>query len=354
MIGHTQFGYHIDTYFYCQKKPEDVELTYIGKSRNAAEIPCKNVNIITIPYRKYISGKILSTIHYWKTIYTEVSSHEYDLIFIRFSPLCALFQICFPSVLFVMDIRTASVHPSAFKRFLEDKILQLNGFFFRHISVISQGLAEKLKISPGKTFILPLGAESQEITPRNFDALHLLYVGTFYERKIENTLTGLKAFITRNHDIPIDYELVGDTVGNEYLLDLAQDPILKNKVHFAGYVTHDQLLPYWEKGNLGISFVPITEKFDFQPPTKTYEYIAAGMPCIATATQENQHVINDINGVLCEDNPESFCSALEAVWHNRQKYQSEKIIASLGDYCWEKICNDLYSYFRRLIPSQRK
>jgi len=41
--------------------------------------------------------------------------------------------------------------------------------------------------------------------------------------------------------------------------------------------------------------------YDCQPATKTFEYILSGMVCIATSTYENKKLINNINGVLCND-----------------------------------------------------
>lgn len=66
------------------------------------------------------------------------------------------------------------------------------------------------------------------------------------------------------------------------------------------------LEPYFEQANVGISFVPMTDHYDAQPATKTFEYSNSGLYVLGTATTENKKSI-DNNGVLIQDTPESFC-----------------------------------------------
>lgn len=65
------------------------------------------------------------------------------------------------------------------------------------------------------------------------------------------------------------------------------------------------------------------------------------MVCIATSTYENKKLINNINGVLCNDNPESFARALEEIKENKHKYNSEAIRETLMNYTWENIIHNV-------------
>jgi glycosyltransferase involved in cell wall biosynthesis len=61
------------------------------------------------------------------------------------------------------------------------------------------------------------------------------------------------------------------------------------------------------------------------------------MPCIATKTYENKKLITDNNGVLCNDNPESFAEALNKTISVITNYNSDIIRKSLSEHTWESI-----------------
>jgi hypothetical protein len=77
--------------------------------------------------------------------------------------------------------------------------------------------------------------------------------------------------------------------------------------------------------------------YDFQPPTKTFEYVLSGMICIATSTYENKRLVSHVNGVLCKDNSESFYHALKTAFLRRKSFDYTKIVSSLKFYEWSNI-----------------
>ena len=84
----------------------------------------------------------------------------------------------------------------------------------------------------------------------------------------------------------------------------------------------------------------MTDFFDVQPTTKTFEYLFAGMPVIATATSEHKKVINDKNGVLVQDNPEGFCNGLKHLYQTRMTYDSSIIKELCSEHAWERIVRE--------------
>ena len=83
--------------------------------------------------------------------------------------------------------------------------------------------------------------------------------------------------------------------------------------------------------------MPITDYYQRQPVTKIFEYGLSGMFTIATDTYENRKLINNLNGLICEDNAQSFSEALDSIWDKRNPHNSNKIRQSLLDYKWEKL-----------------
>ncbi len=356
LLGTTQFGYHMGNYYYCRYRPDDFDITYIGRSRNLPEVLMPGIRVITTPAgkRKSSWGSIIAFLQYFFTVVSEVFYGKYDVIFIKYFPFCSLLRWIAPRQNYLMDIRSGSVKQSAFRRKLENLIIRWDGCFFKHISVISAGLAAQLKIPRRKYFYLPLGAVPLDMPDRVFDSMRLIYVGTFFNRKLEHTLLGVKLFIERHPEIPLHYEIIGNGPEENRLREMITDMSLQSYISLSGYIQHDQLKEHWRKANVGVSFVPIIPMFDMQPPTKTFEYLAAGMPVIATETHENRLVITEANGILCRDTPESFERALELLWARRKSYRVQVITASIGSFRWDVIAHDLFTFLRNLAQMDKK
>jgi hypothetical protein len=95
--------------------------------------------------------------------------------------------------------------------------------------------------------------------------------------------------------------------------------------------------------------VPITGFFDCQPPTKTYEYLLAGLVVLATKTRENIRLIHDNNGVLISDTAEAVAEGLEKIYENRSKYRSTDVQKSMERFVWKTVVHaQLHEYLERI------
>lgn len=277
-----------------------------------------------------------------------------DVVFIKYFPWCFLLRLLVPRRRMVLDIRTGSVHINPVRRLLADAALRLECLFFRHISVISASLGDRLGIARRKRHILPLGANPlPDCRPRDYSQLNLLYVGTFNKRRIDDTLRGLSRFRQAHPEIPLHYRLVGSGPARETerLRQLAGTPFLQNVVELTGYIHHRQLQDYWQWANVGIAYIPITPAYEVQPPTKTFEYLAAGMSVLATATGENRRIITHENGVLIEDTPEAFAAGLWELYQRGNHYDCNRIQDSIAMYSWEKIVQNLFRELEAIAVS---
>jgi glycosyltransferase involved in cell wall biosynthesis len=104
------------------------------------------------------------------------------------------------------------------------------------------------------------------------------------------------------------------------------------------------------KSNYGINFVPITSYFNYQPPTKLFEYLLSGLAVISTKTYENSKYINQKNGLLIEDTAEAFYAALVELNKSYHFYKEETIIESVIDYTWPNlVVNNLVIFLQNVI-----
>jgi glycosyltransferase involved in cell wall biosynthesis len=341
----SQFGYHLSTYYYCRHGRKLLDITYMGFKGSRPSISMEEICIKVISNR---GNKFFRALRWYWNILKE-SRKGYDLVFIKYFMGCSLLRIVAPNRRFILDICTGSIQQGRWQRRLADISLLMESKIFANISIISENLARKLGIRDDRYHILPLGADVMTVNEKQYDALHLLYVGTLSGREIEKTIIGFERFCRRHRDsiALTSYTIAGDGYRGELerLRLLVIKLGLESVVNILGYVHHIDMAVYWERCNVGVSFVPINYIYDCQPATKTFEYLLAGMPTIATGTKENKLVINNENGVIIDDTATSFEQGLEEIYLKRGNFSSIAIKRTAEGSQWERIvrCN-LYPY----------
>lgn len=346
IINRDQFAYHIDTYYYSVYANDEFDIVYCGFDGGRPKFSVPNVRCVYVPRR----GNILARYFRLMRSYLRECRKSYDVIFIEYFVGCSILRLLNPSKSFVMDIRTGSIYLNPAKRWWMDVVMRFESLFFGHISVISASLADKLRLQKRKVHILPLGADPVDVPAKKYDSLHLLYVGTFSHRRIEDTIKGLKEFHSEyGGSIDLTYDIIGDGYNDEleYLRNLVAELGMEHMISLPGYIYQSDLKDYYERCNVGVSYIPINDIYDCQPPTKTYEYLLAGMPVIGTSTFENRRVINSSNGVLVNDSPAAFCEGLKSLYRSRREFCSERIRRSNLKYSWREVVkNEFLPYIQ--------
>lgn len=338
IINKDPFGYHVDTYKYCQYLRDRYDITYICMEPVREKIESfENVRVI---YTTNKPPRVLRGAYY--TLYCILFALFYKgKIFVKYFETASLIK----KVLFwkkmILDIRTLSVSPDKKVRDKYDAKLIDTCNHYNHITVISEGIREIINIDHSKTSILPLGADVISNVDKKFTQINLLYVGTLTGRKIEETIMGCKLFAEKYPDSNFTYDIIGDGYDKELdnLSHLAHNYKLSNRIKLHGFIPNNRVKPFFDKCNIGVSYIPVTEYYNHQPPTKTYEYILSGLFTIATNTYSNREIINSVNGFLIEDTPKAFSKALEFIYLNRN-FDSQNIRETLREHTWEKIVKD--------------
>ena len=267
---------------------------------------------------------------------------RFDVTMVLDLPFAFAIPLIVSSDKFVLDIRTAAVSKKKLKRIVLNISTKFNTIFFKHITVISDGVAEFFRLNTFK--ILPLGSDVISDINKSFSDLRLLYVGTLDNRHIDQTIDGIHAFIQKQQIPPmISYDIIG--FGSDAERELIKLKILQyslsDYITFHGRVSHDQLKPFFDKSNIGVSYIPMTKYYFHQPPTKTFEYILSGMACVATGTAENVKIITNQNGVICQDNERSFTEALEFMHANLKLFDSNHIRTHATEHTWKRIIQSI-------------
>lgn len=336
IIDKAQYGYLIDSYKWCEYLKEYFDITYLCYEYGQKKLTTKGINIHYMPVGK---SKLLRFIR-WNIISLWHVAINTGITIVIYQRGCSLLKKVFPWKKIIMDVRTLSVNKSENERTTFDQELRIAAKKFDALTVISQGVSDKIgKITGVEKHILPLGADVISHNPKIFDTIRLLYVGTLSGRKLERTLYGLKMWMKENPDASISYEMVGDGVNNELceLIQLSKELELDSIVKFYGRLPYDELKPFFDNCNIGVSFVPMTDYYNYQPPTKAYEYCLSGLYVVGTKTYAQQQIINEDNGILIDDSAESFCAALNFITKNLGRFDEIKIRNTLKGHTWKSI-----------------
>lgn len=342
IITREQFGYLTDTYNYCLFLKDELNITYICFDERRPKIECNGIEIIYVSKSDNINSSCYNLSKYIIE-YVKTSDKKFYKIFCVYFRLCFLIPIMLKNKNYILDIRTGNVNNNKLKNYIGNLEIKFNSLFFKNITLISESLANKLKIK--KYEILPLGAKRLVNQKKDVNEMNLVYVGTLNNRKIYETVEGYYKYLSKKTtDISTSYTIIGDgsDVEIEKINTLINKYNISDRTKFIGRVNNDDLGEYFERCNVGLSYIPITDYYNIQPPTKTYEYIINGLICIATATDENKKIINDLNGVLCSDNSNSIAESILNVEKNLCQYNTNNICRTVETNSWENISKNIF------------
>lgn len=335
IIAPYQFGELTDYYYWAKYATlEGWSVTYIGykyKSRAFKERYYQGVKVKSV---KHLNNRLILGVFFYLKCIIEVILGHYNNIIICRMPHCQIIARLFSKRNVILDVRTLSVSEDEKHRTKQDLSLIKIKSSFSKCTVISEGVGHRIG-SP--YYVLPLGAEELSLKAKSFDKIRLFYIGTFDNRDLSTFIKGLSLFQKETGE-DTTFDIVGGGSDNE-------EAILKNTVNssgakgvnFHGYLTHDEASMMFDNCNVGVCYVPIKDYYQFQPPTKLYEYLLSGMAVISTKTISNIAVMNDNNGVLVEDDAVSVCNGLKELSSRIKKYSSEDIVKDSKLYHWRHI-----------------
>lgn len=348
IICQSQFGYHIDTYYYVKELSKHDDVSYLcwdyGKSKYA--------DVGDISYIKRDKNIVIRNLRFIISAIFYIYKSKSDVFFIKYFKGAFLLKAFAPWKRFVLDIRTVSINRSPQVRFFEDCLLRFESLFFRNVTVISTAVAQKLRINRFKT--IPLGAEvicNKNTFRQVKDEVNLLYVGTLNGRNIDVTVDALDIVVRRCPNLKFRYYIVGDGVerDTQKVKKTIEANALNDIVIMTGYLKHDELVELFSKTHVGIAYVPITDYYNVQPSTKIYEYIRSKIPVVATKTKANVASVESKFGVLAGQSAAEFSEGIMMLINNLSHGDISFEPSDAKTFSWESVVNDLKLYLDSLI-----
>ena len=308
IISPRQYGYQTDYLKYVEYLPEKYRVFFLCLDQGEKKFECNNAKI---KYLK-LGGKRLS--YLWFMIYScfYLLLHKGKVMTTNFSG-CRFLKRALPWRKMIVNIRTVSVDENSERANKQNARIRHDASVFDRIVMISRGGAEQLNLPMEKVDIVGLGADVISDIPKSYSPKHLLYVGTLNYRDIPKTIHGFRKYVLLTGDTSATYDIIGDGGELQEIKDYVVANKLETRVHVHGRIHYSELKPFFDKCNIGVSFIPINEAYRYQPPTKTFEYINSGLYVIATRNQVHEEIVHNDSGILIDDTADDFCNALRKI-----------------------------------------
>ncbi|PTN33801.1 glycosyltransferase [Desulfonatronum sp. SC1] len=276
----------------------------------------KNKSIPFIPLQQFNKDDILP-----KHVISILHAFKPDLFYLFNFPKWPYFfeklKIHNSSAKCILDIKTPLLAHGTIRKEIQEKCsavhLKLDG-----IATLS---AESVQTwIPNCTIIpkeYPLGIDTRLFKPktdkkRDIPNLKFVFIGTLHEkRKIITLIQGFCDFSNKNNDLP---KL--DIYGSGPLFKLLEEYIHKNNIQniikLKGLMSQTELYSILPSYDVGIAWVPV-DLYNNSPSLKLIEYIAAGLPVIATCTDAHLKLLSQgFHFNICGDNPASLSEELNS------------------------------------------
>lgn len=329
IISRNQFGSN-ESFNYATNLSKYFNISYYSMQKKDQKRKVNNIETIYLKSKKFKINKINSIINnilFYIFFLKILMKNKFDIYFVAYFPGCSIFKLFFPNHKMVVSIRSGKIRKSKIRRYIGNIIMAFESKIIGRISIISDSLAKKLNIQ--NYFLSPIGSHIISNCNKSFSRMDLLYVGTLNNRRIMDTIYGFYYFIKSNNiNVPLSYTIIGfgRKIIEQNLIDLISDLKLEKYINFIGKREPDELKKYFDNSNIGIAYIPVTEYYNCQPPTKLFEYLLSGMPVIATNTYENSKVINNkIYGEIIDDSPIGFSKGLKKIYNRLNMFDSDFI-----------------------------
>jgi glycosyltransferase involved in cell wall biosynthesis len=195
----------------------------------------------------------------------------------------------------------------------------------RIITVVSEMKERILKLGAAgdKIFVLENTPQKKTLNEVKFErdkrVITLVYIGGIsYHRGLQYVIDGIDLI---KNEVPVKLWIVGDGKHSALLKGLVKYHHLNDFVEFFGMVSKDKAEDLMKKADIGIIPHIRSEQSDNSSPNKLFEYMAAGLPVLASDCISVKRIIDETDTGLTYvyDSPSDFGVALKKLYSDREK-----------------------------------
>jgi glycosyltransferase involved in cell wall biosynthesis len=182
--------------------------------------------------------------------------------------------------------------------------------------------------------VVPVGVDEAfidqpvEAKGNSSDKVSLVYVGTLSRlRNLENILHAARLLRMKSDRFQID--LIGPDKSNGYYPGVVTELDIESCVAIKPAIPYSTVPAVLASYDVGLAYTPDRPTWHYQPTIKVLEYRALGLPIISTDVASHRQVVeNNVNGILCSDDPQAIADAMFRFVGSPDFLQQVKINAS--------------------------
>lgn len=343
-----------------------VSVVSFGKKGEEKKQIIDGVEVRRIPLGTTGRFSLQNTYKFIFSVLDAVAGKRYDLIHVYGFRGCSLLPTLGRGLTrcWLVDVRSGNVTSgSSLRTILMNRLSGLEALLFDSCIAIDRRVGERVLGRRRLFDIVPIGADFNKFRPGQNESLRkrlgidkeeivVVFTGVLEpERSPERVLKAFAKALERLSKLKL--LIVGEGTVRKQLEVSAKTMGIQDMVHFASYIPYAHIQEYVSAGDIGFAFVPQISQYDLQPPLKTVEFLASGLPTIATKTKGNSLFIRDgENGLLIDDDIGCLAEGILALacdYKLRQKLR-DNARGSVREYDYERIVKEkLLPVYERIL-----
>jgi len=381
-INYTPYGSQGNTNMFklsqaLVSRVESVTVVGIDPRRLSGDMISCDVNgvlVNKIPIERDVHSTTL--LKFCNRVIDVIDSGHFDVIHIfsfrgaSIIPLIARRRGIYDRSTWIYQIIQVSFNKEWWRYFLSNQVTKFESDLFHATisssDIILQEIFGQQPNSSDNRYVIPLGVDMNRFCPDpqlrtqkrdqlgfNDDDLVFISVGSMNkERDLEALVHGF-AGVEKRNGMSIRLMFVGDGEDRSNLEDLVVTLEIDDVVEFLGEVPFSVVPEYLVAADVGISHISEATPQRIQPPLKVGEYLASGLPVMATCTSGNKLYIDDgYNGIMYMSSVESVTNAfLEMLEPEYLKQIRSNARESVRPFETDKLTEDLIQIYRGLVTT---
>ncbi|SNR71307.1 Glycosyltransferase involved in cell wall bisynthesis [Halorubrum ezzemoulense] len=166
------------------------------------------------------------------------------------------------------------------------------------VITLSEELAERIQANYGvprdRIGLIPLAADPQKFAPvdSNNERLQIVYLGSLAEFRGLDDLVIALASLDPQQKSRVRLDIYGEA-SDHFINELESLCPEGPPIEWHGYVEHELLAESAAACDIAVSPLPALDSFKLSSPAKIYEYIALGLPIVATNITPHKRILNE-------------------------------------------------------------
>jgi glycosyltransferase involved in cell wall biosynthesis len=291
------------------------------------------------------ANRLLSEIH---------RNEGVDIVHIHAFPALGAVLRTTPQIPVVADIRGTAVSNPVFE-LLSRLGLKVQRRLVDEVITVSEPVATHVFGPNSNVSIVPLGVDLAKFDPatvtpieRDSSEITAVYVGHLHPSRDLDTLVEAVAVAVEKTP-SLECLIIGNGDARPELEQIATARGVSDHIEFVGSVSHDEIPRWLASADIGLAYVADKPQYRHQPPIKTVEYLAAGLPVVATNTEGNRQFVDDRVGVLTDATGSAYGHGLNELTQALDRFSTTELRQTVKRYDYaHTVQEDLLPIYQRL------